>query len=75
MRQREPLIDVDGIERVGHHAGDVAGSPVLLIGHAATVALDHDRGCNAFAVRSGGSGTRRVRLLSEGFPPGSSRVL
>src|SRR6266404_701357 len=38
MRQREPLIDVDGIERVGHHAGDVAGSPVFVIGHAATVA-------------------------------------
>ncbi len=35
----EPLIDIDCIERVGHHAGDVAGSPVLLIGHAATVVL------------------------------------
>jgi hypothetical protein len=44
MRQREPLIDVDGIERVGHHAGDVAGSPVILIGHAATIALGMTEG-------------------------------
>ena len=60
------LIDVDRVERAGHHAGDVAGSPVLLIGHAATVVVDHDRRCSASAAGSGGSDTCHVRLFSQG---------
>jgi hypothetical protein len=53
--------DADVIRRAAER---VAGSPVLLIGRTAAVALGHDPGWRSFTVRSSGRDACRVKLFS-----------